>query len=125
MFGEERMYGQTNISLDVKRRMNVPTFTKAEQNERLVIVNEGDFFSIYEKNHYLEQIKDLEEQYSKTTNMDERRKMHLELLKFYQTILKEVVVDKQRRFVLGPNFEPNENLCCIGAGDHIILLKQK
>ena len=52
MFHETELIDTKTETIDNKNRISLPEFTKAEENETLVLYKEDNFFSIYSKKDY-------------------------------------------------------------------------
>ena len=119
MFGEQSIYGQSTVRLDDKKRIILPRFTFAEAGDNLLVVNEGEYFSIYKEKILEEQIERKELEFE-MANSRQKKVMKKELLILYSSILKKVVCDKERRITLGDIIDGDE-IQCIGAKNHVIL----
>lgn len=118
MFGENKIIGRKNSILDSKNRTSIPQFSGIEQGDKLVLIQENeDSFSIYEKKYYLEQIKILESKLEEIKDIN----ILIELKKYiemeYMKIVKELNCDKQHRVVLTE--EVPKEITFFGCGDHL------
>ena len=77
MFGEEKMFGQTEVSVDEKNRFVLPLFTKREQGDNLVLVEDNDLniFRIYHIDA-IEKMFDQINEKLKSSKTDEERKIN-------------------------------------------------
>ena len=123
MFGEQSIYGQSTVHIDDKKRIILPKYTFAEAGDSLLIVNEGEYFSIHSEKEFEEKLKQKEIELDKTSSKLRSAKKR-ELLIMYSSILKRVTCDKQGRITLGNITDSNE-LKCIGAREYLILEPQK
>lgn len=119
MFGQESIYGQRMVTVDHKGRLMLPKFTGIEPQEILLIVDNIDYLSLYKEEMIETKIKMLEELYI-NSDSDKKRKIELELLKIYESVLKKVKSDNQRRINLGEIKTDSNNFLCVGAKDHVI-----
>lgn len=118
MFGENKIIGRKNSILDSKNRTSIPQFSGIERGDKLVLIQENeDSFSIYEKKYYLEQIKILESKLEEIKDIN----ILIELKKYiemeYMKIVKELNCDKQHRVVLTE--EVPKEITFFGCGDHL------
>lgn len=125
MFGEEEIYGQEELCLDGKKRVFLPRFTKATVGDSLLIVEEDDFISIYEKNTYINKIKELEERIDNCFDSFERGILELSLMLMYYDVIKEVKCDSQKKVSLNNISLEKEKFMCEGAKDHLLLKVKK
>lgn len=120
MFGEESIYGQSIVSLDKKNRILLPKFTSVDKNDSLVIVDSGEYLSLYNESSIDNYLKFYEDKY-KDCDYEKRKEVELELYKIYSSIIKKIKCDSQNRINLnGINIEKTEFLC-IGAKNYLIL----
>ena len=47
MFGDEIMLFQTKVKIDVKGRMSIPSKTNVEEKEKLILIGNDDYISIF------------------------------------------------------------------------------
>ena len=118
MFGENKIIGRKNSILDSKNRTSIPQFSGIEQGDKLVLIQENEeSFSIYEKKYYLEKIKLLESKLEEIKDIN----ILIELKKYiemeYMKIVKELNCDKQHRVVLTE--EVPKEITFFGCGDHL------
>jgi len=125
MFGENIILGQAEASLDGKNRIILPKFTGAEEGDKLVIVDEIDFLSIYSEEVFTKQIELLEAELNQSQNITELRRNNLRLLRYYRRILKRVTCDKYHKINLGLVKNNKNKIICIGAKDHLIIQAKK
>lgn len=120
MFGEGNIYGQTSVTLDSKDRIVLPTFTYAEHEDELLVINKEDYLYVCKEEKIENIVSNLEQKYI-YSNLDEKKQIELRLLKIYRSILKKVEVDKQKRINLGGIEIPDKKILCIGTRDSLIL----
>lgn len=119
MFGEESIYGQRMVTVDHKGRLMLPKFTGIEAQEILLIVDNIDYLSVCKEKMIEERVKQLKELYI-DADLEGKRKIELELLKIYESVLKKVKSDNQHRINLGEIKTESNNFLCVGAKDHVI-----
>ena len=125
MFGEKEIYGQEELCFDKKNRILLPHFTKAQRGDSLLIIEEDNFISIYEKNVYINKIKEIQEKIDNCTDLFEREILELKLMLMYYDVIKEVRCDSQKKISLNNIPILKEKFICEGAGDHLILKVKK
>ena len=100
MFGENEIYGQKIMNIDVKNRIVLPSFTGSASGEKMVIQREEETFNLMLQRY----INLLTERYERiitlSNNKNEIFKARQELENLYNTILTMVETDYQKRIVL-------------------------
>lgn len=121
MFGEDTIYGRTEIKKDNKNRIVLPAFTYAEFNDSLLILNNKDFIDIYSELDFNKILDNLELKIKNSNNKKEENILKKDLLKMYELVIKKVKCDNQRRINIYPMYNEESKLICIGARDHIMV----
>ena len=127
MFGEEAMFGQTELKIDSKTRLIIPAYTKREEGDKLILVEDTDLniYRILKQEVATSSYYKTKEELLKTNDPEEEIKLKLELLKLGGKILKKLEVDKQGKVLLGERFKNVEKVNVIGSCDHLILQIKK
>ena len=127
MFGEEAMFGQTELKIDNKTRLIIPAYTKREEGDKLILVEDADLniyrilkLEVATTSYYKTKAELLQ-----TNDPEEEIKLKKELLKLGGKILKILEVDKQGKVLLGERFKNVEKVNVIGSCDHLILQIKK
>ena len=120
MFGEKGIYGNSMVHIGDKQRLVLPKFTYVEKGDSLLIIDRQEFISVCTQDVLEKEIKSIEELY-KRSNIYDRKKIELDLLNLYKSIIKQVSVDSQHRINLGGIEIEEKDFLCIGAKDRIIL----
>ena len=123
MFGEQSIYGQSNVRIDDKNRIILPKYTYAEAGDKLLVINDGEYLSIHSEQEFEEKLRQKELELEKSSLKQKNAKKR-ELLILYSSVLKRVTCDKQGRITLGNITDSNE-LKCIGAREYLILKPEK
>ena len=127
MFGEERMFGQSEQIIDKKTRLVLPSYTKREEGEKLLLIEDKELniYRIFRK-EVISGVFDINnEKLLNVKKSSEILKIKKELLKLSKMVLKSLEVDKNGRVILGETFKNIEKVNVIGASDHIILELKK
>jgi len=125
MFGEKDIYGQKIIKTIIKNRIIIPEFTYVEKGDCLLVLKNEDCLSLYKEEDIKEYINKLKFKLENSISEEELKIVNLKLMKLYETIVRRVTCDAQKRVVLGEIIKDWEEILCIGAIDHIILKKSK
>lgn len=128
MFGEKAIFGQSEVKIDIKGRIFLPTFTNKEENDELVLVYDDILktHEIYSIKSLEAKFKQLEKLIEESKNIKEETYYKKRFYEFSKSILKSGKVDAHGRFLLGKIFE-EEKLLCTGAFDRLLVepLKKK
>ena len=127
MFGEEALLGKIELTLDSKNRLILPTSTKREPGEVVVIVEDKDLdlYKIYSESKITAIFDKLNEELIKATKKTDEINYKKKILELSRTIIRSVKVDKQGKIYLGTKFTNVTNVNLIGAYDHMILELKK
>lgn len=127
MFGEEEMFGQTVQTIDKKTRLILPSLTKREEGDKLLLIEDKELniYRIFRKEIISGVFAKNNEDLLNAKKSEEILKIKKELLELSKKVLKSLEVDKNGRVVLGENFKNAEKVNVIGASDHIILELKK
>ena len=126
MFGENEIYGQKLVNIDTKNRIILPTFTESISGEKIVIQKEEETFNLMSQRY----IDLLTERYERiitiSNNKNEIFKARQELESLYNSILRMVETDRQRRIVLPldeMNMKDEKQLKLVGFKKYVKLYK--
>ena len=129
MFGEDAIFGQTELKIGDKGRICIPANTQREIGEKLVLVHNKNL-NLYE----IYSIEKLENRFKKLNDLimnakTEKDRIFYEKMfyEFSKSILRSECVDTQGRILTGKIFEGYEKVLSTGAYDHLIIepLKDK
>lgn len=123
MFGESGIFGQFELSIDSKGRIAIPSSTKREEGEELVLIYNEDFdiYEIYSAKRLEERFEELNDLLLKSSTEKQKRFYEARLLKLSKSILKTSKISSQGRMLTGKVFEGYEKVKTTGAYDHLIL----
>ena len=113
--------------LDYKHRVNVPSFYGAEAGDELLLVAEGEYLSVYEKNHFKQKMID---SYSDSL-VDSGNFLVMKRVneKIFSNVFAVVKVDKQKRILLPKlvvdYYQLHDEVIMKGCDDHINLYGSK
>ncbi len=128
MFGEEKMFGKSEISIDEKNRIKLPKFTYAESGDRIIIQQEDDALKISNELKITKIIEEIEEALKHVENISEAKTLKEKMDKLCISIISKKICDQQNRIIL-PNgiFDTSETnrIMSVGYGDYIKLYTLK
>lgn len=127
MFGEKPILGQSRVMKDIKGRVNLPSFTCAEEGEELVLLKYKSYYKIISPSVLNEILKQFEISMVDAIFSDPHDVEKLVACRDYictcvQKILK---VQNNRRLGLSHVFEDDEYLNIVGTGDGVYLLNDE
>ena len=128
MFGEEALYGVKEVGIDAKRRIVLPSFTKAEQVDKLVIQKDEEELKIIPEDRINKIIEDMQSALFLAKSEQEFRMLKKRLDKFCVSILSVRQCDGQRRLLLPDNYfesEDTNKIMVVGFKDHVKLFTKK
>jgi len=127
MFGEEKILGQIEATIDDKNRLILPIFTKREKDDNLVLIEDKDFniFRIYTFEQISKIFEKINDNLLKATTEKEIKKYKKQTYNLSKSILKSSKVDKLGRVAVGETFSEIDKVNVIGAYDHVILELKK
>lgn len=127
MFGENKMLGQIELTIDSKGRISLPVNTGREKGGELILLyNEDlDVYEIYNSKVIEEIYKKLITSLEKAKSQDVKLFYKKEIYKLSKLILRCEKIDSQGRMTLGNNFEASSKVLSIGAYDHLIIESPK
>lgn len=127
MFGEEALLGKFELTIDTKNRLTIPSTTKREVGEKLVIIKDNDLniYNIYSESKITEIFEKLNQELLKSTTKEEEINYKKKILELSKTIVKNAKVSTQGKINLGANFTNVNDATLIGATDHLILELKK
>lgn len=128
MFGEEKIFGKSEISIDEKNRIKLPKFTYAESGDRIIIQQEDDALKISNELKITKIIEEIEEALKHVENISEAKTLKEKMDKLCISIISKKICDQQNRIIL-PNgiFDTSETnrIMSVGYGDYIKLYTLK
>ena len=128
MFGEEKIFGKSEISIDEKNRIKLPKFTYAESGDRIIIQQEDDTLKISNESKITKIIEEIEETLKHVENISEAKTLKEKIDKLCISIISKKICDQQNRIIL-PNgiFDTSETnrIMSVGYGDYIKLYTLK
>ena len=128
MFGEEKIFGKSEISIDEKNRIKLPKFTYAEAGDRIIIQQEDDALKISNELKITKIIEEIEEALKHVENISEAKTLKEKIDKLCISIISKKICDQQNRIIL-PNgiFDTSETnrIMSVGYGDYIKLYTLK
>ena len=128
MFGEEKIFGKSEISIDEKNRIKLPKFTYAESGDRIIIQQEDDELKISNELKITKIIEEIEEALKNVENISEAKTLKEKMDKLCISIISKKICDQQNRIIL-PNgiFDTSETnrIMSVGYGDYIKLYTLK
>jgi len=127
MFGEEALLGKFELTIDTKNRLTIPTLTKREVGENLVIVKDPDLnvYRIYSESKITKIYDELNQKILKSRTKEEEINYKKKILELSKTIVKMAKINTSGKINLGTNFTNISNAILIGANDHLILELKK
>ena len=128
MFGEDKIFGKSEISIDEKNRIKLPKFTYAESGDRIIIQQEDDALKISNELKITKIIEEIEEALKHVENISEAKTLKEKMDKLCISIISKKICDQQNRIIL-PNgiFDTSETnrIMSVGYGDYIKLYTLK
>ena len=121
------LVGQFEVTVDDKHRIILPAKTNSEKDDCLVLMYDDmiECYRIYNKTTIEKRFKELDQLILSSKSKKEERRYKIMSLEFSKSILRDFVVDSQRRIALGSEFEYKEKLSLIGGNDHLILERRR
>lgn len=127
MFGEEKIFGTSQISIDEKNRIKLPTFTYAEPGDKIIIQKEEDYLKISNELRIIKIIEEIEESLKYVKNSSEVKKLKEEIDKLCISILAKRECDKQNRIIIPDSIDQDDSnkIMIVGYGDYAKLYTLK
>ena len=128
MFGEDKIFGTSQISIDEKNRIKLPTFTYAEPGDKIIIQKKEDCLKISNELRIIKIIEEIEESLKRVKNSSEAKKLKEEIDKLCISILAKRECDKQNRIIIPDNSidkGDSNKIMAVGYGDYIKLYTLK
>ena len=127
MFGEEKFFGKSEHIIDDKTRLSLPTSTKRETGEKILIIkdNDLDIFKLYNVEEISKLFDKINEKILNAKTKEEAIINKKKILELSEKIIRSSKVDTLGRIVLGKNFKGTEKVELIGANNHLILRIKK
>lgn len=134
MFGDTLIIGESFNKIDVNNRIIIPSFTKVEENDELLIqltnYNNELCFKLISLQKYLQLIEKIQFIRSNTTCIEEFEKCTKEIEKICEKLDFLVKVDKQRRIVIPVdlliklNWQNTTDIQFKGLGESLLVRKK-
>lgn len=127
MFGENPMFGQCELTVDIKGRIFIPANTKRETGEELVLIDNKELgvYEIYSTLKLKERFEAINKLILGSKTKKEKKFYEKMLCEISKSILRSGKVDSQGRFLIGKTFEDCDKILSTGAYDHLIVDKIK
>lgn len=119
------MYGVTELSIDSKGRIILPSFTYAEKDEELVLVkmSEENFYIV--KSSYLDLLVNaIEAEVNPLLPQEQYKLLEERLVSLCLSVRRKLSVDGTRRVILGKDFADCDKVQVVGLKDKIALIKK-
>ena len=126
MFGEKAIYGNYEKTLDVKGRMALPSVTQAEVGDELFLMTYRNGVKVIAKRTVESKIRLLNAQIKALQFEDPKEADQLtrERDSIYDSIIREVVVDGNKRINTHNVFGEDKDIVAIGYSDSLVLKKR-
>ena len=123
MFGDEPIFGQTELKIDGKGRIFIPANTKREPGEELILMyNEVlKVHEVYSLSMLTKRFEEINELILNSKTKKDKIFYEKMLCELSKSILKSSKIDSQGRMLIGSVFEGEEKINCTGAYDHLII----
>ena len=127
MLGEKLLFGQTTSIIDKQRRLNLSAKTEREEGEVVYLVYDNyiDEYKIVPYAIIKDEFENYQNLIKSANSAKDLKKYKLLLNTFADSIKKECKVDPQGRIILSDDFDKNELITVIGAGNHLVLRRTK
>lgn len=100
MFGEKYMLGTSKHKLDNKGRVIIPSDTRVEENDELIIINKDEFLEVWLLETQINQLKELEIKKLNSSSIEELRRYQDMINIVTCNVIKTAIMDKQKRLNL-------------------------
>lgn len=120
MFGENEIKGTSILQVDSKKRVQLPEFTGAENNDELIILMRLNETILMNKTDYLKLLNSFLNQEKRETSLEEKKKIRSVIRVLCACCYDNIKCDKNRRIVLPIKLESDE-IYCEGKCKHLIL----
>ena len=124
MFGEKQIKGVSFLQVDSKKRVQLPEFTGAENNDELVLLPMFGELILMNKIDYLRLINSFLYQEKMSTKPEEKTKYRNMIRSISACSYDNIKCDKSRRIVLPIKLESDE-IYCEGKCKHLVLKQIK
>lgn len=134
MFGDNLIIGHTSGKIEENGRIKLPAFTKAEENDAIILEKVSSDTEIVLKLHiyqkYLDIIKRFQNLRDNATSTEEFIRYDKEIEKICSILIHVAYIDKQRRlqlpktFMLEINWKNGEAIEFEGLGSSLLVRKQ-
>ena len=119
MFGEKNIVGKEIIKFSSDKKVTLPKFTNAEENDELVYVRFNKYYMLLNINQYIEIISFLNRKIKDNTFLQEKNVLRSLKREVLCNTSKGLRCDKNRRIYLP--IENCKEILCTGEGKHLIL----
>lgn len=123
MFGEDILFGQKDIKVDSKGRIFIPSETKRETGDNLVLLYDKDLdvYRIYNFKTIKDILNDLNDKILNSKTKLEVIEYKKKSLEISRSIIRSCKVDTQGRITIGNLFENQDTLLVIGNYDNLVI----
>lgn len=132
MFGEDLLIGKKIVNIDSKNRICLPSFTKAEKNDEIALINKIDttgypYIKLYLLKKYkeiAERLKKLQENATSTQEFMQYEQKIIDICSYIDAVLK---VDSQRRVLIPQDimttnrWQYRDSFICEGKGNFLVI----
>ncbi len=131
MFGEDLIIGEKTYTIDYKKRIAMPRFTKAEVGDRLVVELQNDSFKLFLYDEYLELARRLVTYRNKAATYEEFERINAKIEEMCKNVSHVLRVAEQRRILLPTNtmealeLNTGDTVECKGLGKSLLVRKIK
>lgn len=136
MFGDILLIGNATVNFDGKNRIVIPSFTKVETDDKLLIEKAeseyGDYkLRIHSYQKYYEFIKKLIQKQDNCTTREEFIKLDIEIGNLCRVLEALVTVERQRRITIPTGlfnelkWDKHETVNCKGCGSYLEISQLK
>lgn len=121
MFGEKPIYGQSIVHPDAKGRMILPSFTQAEEKDRLLLINDLKGIRVLREESIDDYISYLEQLLKEELDPKQIQLIEDRLNGISAKILKSVSCDKQHRILTSNVLIPGQKYLIIGCRSSVLI----
>ena len=124
MFGEEPLIGTSIASLDIKGRIILPSFTKREKGDKLVLVHDSidGYVKIYRYDTVEEKVENLSKQVESAKTKEDKIVFLKELREYCKSLNSPAIVSSQGRFTLSDKSKLfGDKVSVTGCYDHVVI----
>jgi DNA-binding transcriptional regulator/RsmH inhibitor MraZ len=120
MFGEKDIIGNEVLKIDNKKRVVLPKFTYAEENDELIVVKLNNHISIHTICSFEKRMQKLREEYKSLDSIAKKRLLQIKRI-LCSELSNMVKCEKNGRINLNGVVDEEKEIICIGCKDHVKL----